>query len=992
MPSDADDPRSQNEYDQAELPLFNESPDPSPALIVPASGNDSGLRRYFSDWKCPVLELVVAHLTGGWDGKDALDLSDRLVLVPTRNAGRQLREKLALHASKFKAAVIPPLVASPEFLYSPDRLDGADFDLPLGNSHTSLLIWSSFLLDLPLNQYRQIFPVDPVERDLNWAIGTARELLHIRNLLAESNHDFMTAGQVLADQGMEALRWKELARLEKEAIQFTRKLGRQDEFSARNFAAEEGRIPGGITRILVAAIPDLVPLAAKALSRHSRTVAVEVLVHAPDDLADHFDQWGRPVTDCWLTREIHIPLAEQVIHQAANATEQAALVARLLGNQDNPAGISSIGIPDAEVATPVAEVLAARGWSTHDPSGKPVSSHGIFYLLQQTRKLLADESFAAFQLLLRCPDFSAALISSLKETETNASALLRKFDELADQCLPDRLHDARSLARRHFSGSPELSAALDWITQWISQLKKGSFEETLIDYLSTVFADRTFCKNDKTKSHFTEVASGILQILEELSTTGETFHRSLRSAEKLEILLELLGETRIYAERTARDIDLQGWLELPWDDAPHLIVTGVNDHLIPESIAGHAYLPDSARALLGIQTNDSRFARDAFLLTGLIESRRHAGGRVDLIFGRQSNSGDPLRPSRLLFQCTDDELPDRILRFFNSKSTQHQPHPWKLPWQLQVPPLPEDHKIHQSISVTAFKSYLACPFRFYLSHGLGMRNLDVGKTEMNAMEFGTLIHNVLDDLGNDAIACQSVDEKEIADFFHQSLDDKLARIYGTRLTTPVMIQLESARQRLRWWAKLEAEQRREGWQIEEVEDNIGSGDDPFILGGTEIRGRIDRIEKHSQHGYRIIDFKTGSLKGKAVSHFHQTSIKPGDPPGQFPEWSLVTDAKGKECRWSDLQIPLYVIAMKQRYPDHPVSAGYINLGPTEAEVKISLWEDLDDDTLASAKNCAENVILAIQKERHFWPPYEKVTYDDFEEILFGNALESVAAI
>ncbi len=998
MPSGSENASSTDEYDQPELPLFGDSPKPLETKPSPSSRPGAFPSRHFIGWDRPVLDLVVEHLADSWSGKDALDLSNCLILVPTRNAGRLLREKLALHASQYNAAVIPPLVTSPEFVTAPARLEVFPSDLPITNSRTSLLIWSSFLLDLPLEKFRAIFPIAPVERDMNWAMGTARDLLHIRNLLTESNHDFSSASQILAEKGMEPLRWKELARLEKQAIQFTGSVDYQDEFLARNIAEGTGNFPPEIKQILVTSIPDISHQAAKALLRHHQTIPVEILIHAPADLTDQFDDWGRPIPDHWLEREIAIPDAEEVIHQAANATEQAELVGRLLENQTKPAGVSSIGIPDAEVAAPVAEILAAKDWTTHDPSGQAVSTHGIFYLLQQTRKLLAEESFSAFQCLLRCPDFSNALIADSKETDLTATSLLNHFDELAKRCLPDRLHDARSAAKRSFSKTPELAAALDWTEQWMARIKKGPFEDALIDYLSAIFANRTFRKNDKAKSDFTDVAKAILQILEELSDSENFFRQTLRCAEKLELLLELLGESQIYADRTARDIDLQGWLELPWDDAPHLIITGINDHLIPESLVGHAFLPDSARGLLDIQTNDTRFARDAFLLTGMIESRRNSGGRVDLIFGRQSNSGDPLRPSRLLFQCSDDELPARILQFFSGENSRHQTHPWKLPWKLQPMALPDDHKIYHRFSVTAFRSYLVCPFRFYLSHGLGMRDLDIGKTEMDAMEFGNLIHNVLEDFGNDSTAKQSVDEKEIADFFQQSLDARLDRIYGSRLTTPVMIQQKSAQQRLRWWAKLEAEQRREGWSIEEIECEIATKETPFCLGGTEIHGRIDRIEKHPQQGYRIIDFKTGGVfdsqrkKNKQVDEYHLTPIKRTESADDFPEWTHVTDSNGKACRWTDLQIPLYVLAMKQRYPDQAISAGHINIGPTQGEVQISLWDQLGEDTLESARSCAENIIEAVQKENRFWPPSEKVTYDDFEEILFGNALESVATM
>ena len=51
--------------------------------------------RHFLSWERPLLSQAVAHLASGWDGKGPLDLSRLLVIVPTRQSGRRLREALA---------------------------------------------------------------------------------------------------------------------------------------------------------------------------------------------------------------------------------------------------------------------------------------------------------------------------------------------------------------------------------------------------------------------------------------------------------------------------------------------------------------------------------------------------------------------------------------------------------------------------------------------------------------------------------------------------------------------------------------------------------------------------------------------------------------------------------------------------------------------------------------------------------------------------------
>jgi ATP-dependent helicase/nuclease subunit B len=56
-------------------------------------------KRDFLGWDAPALDTTVAWLARDWEGGGSLDLSDHLVIVPTRQAGRRLREGLARHAA-----------------------------------------------------------------------------------------------------------------------------------------------------------------------------------------------------------------------------------------------------------------------------------------------------------------------------------------------------------------------------------------------------------------------------------------------------------------------------------------------------------------------------------------------------------------------------------------------------------------------------------------------------------------------------------------------------------------------------------------------------------------------------------------------------------------------------------------------------------------------------------------------------------------------------
>ena len=912
--------------------------------------------------------------------------------MPTRNAGRRLREALAVHAARFDSAVLPPLVVTPDFLYAPDRL--SETGIPVASPWTTQLIWTGLLLDLPLTSFRRVFPVDPVERQLKWANDNARELLRVRNLLIESDLDFSEAADILASHDIEPGRWSELAGIEARAIALTEKCGLQDAGIAVRAASLSGTLPPEIRHLVVAAVADLKPLAIRALNHHAAAVPTTILVHAPESEAAHFDIHGHPLPSSWLTREIGIPSPDQSIHQCANPAAQANLCRDLLAPSPNPAALVAIGIPDPEVAPTLEQGLSAAGFSSYDPAGKPVSKEGLYYLLKLTHQLVSSDRFEAFRRLLRCPGTVAAALRSITpDPGVSVGRVLKRFDELAAETLPDRLSDAFATAKRRTNKDPWIAGIIAWSQSWTARFRKEEFTSVLSEYLSEIFAEKRFAPHDPTEAVFTEVASAIFSLAADIASAKGAFKRAPGVEDHFELLLSALSDRRVYPDRGANDIDLQGWLELLWEDAPHLIVTGMNDHAVPEAIIGHAFLPDSARRTLGIQNNDDRFARDAYLLTTLIEARRDSGGRLDLLFGRQGASGDPLRPSRLLFQCQDSRLAARTLHLFSENEREHPPLPRAIAWRLTPSALAHENKIYQRISVTGFKQYLTCPFRYFLKFGLGMEKVEAGKSELDSRDFGILVHDTLEALGRHNSLRISTDSAAITDFFYAEIDRWLGNHFGPRLTTPIVIQREAARQRLGHWAGIEATERKQGWEILEVETAFGKDEWSFQIDGMPVTGRIDRIERHPQHGLRVFDFKTISPmedgRLKTVDRYHRVNVKRTEDPASFPDWALCQDDKGKPAHWVDLQIPLYCLAMAERFPGERISAGYVTLGKTEAEVRIDVWDSLDETTITSARECAQGVIAAI-RGGIFWPPNEQLPdWDDFRELLSPTAEEAV---
>ena len=80
------------------------------------------------------------------------------------------------------------------------------------------------------------------------------------------------------------------------------------------------------------------------------------------------------------------------------------------------------------------------------------------------------------------------------------------------------------------------------------------------------------------------------------------------------MLAESVRSARVSSERGDTVLDLQGWLEISYDPADHLILAGMHEECVPEGTADDVFLPDSLRDQLGLRDMRARFARDAFIL------------------------------------------------------------------------------------------------------------------------------------------------------------------------------------------------------------------------------------------------------------------------------------------------------------------------------------------------------------------------------------------
>jgi ATP-dependent helicase/nuclease subunit B len=704
-----------------------------------------------------------------------------------------------------------------------------------------------------------------------------------------------------------------------------------------------------------------------ALRQAAATVSVEVWIYAAD--AAIFDEWGRPRTDHWTQRPLDLEGWNCQLQTVASPKAAAAFVTQSLHGK--PPESVLIGLADPSLNPIVVDALQRAELASYDPEGQALHIGGVGRLTELLCQLCEEPDIATLRTLLQHPDIQQWL-----ELETTANELLRQVDRLFENHLAPDLNALIHFAARK-PGNAELHRALSQLDALASRLMAGrNFPDALAAALQHIYANKQIQTNSEAGIPWKERAEAIRKLLEHASEAQGLFPQLPKDFSR-SAFRQSLKRSSVYPDRSAEAHDLLGWLELLWNDAPHLILAGLNESIVPESVVGDAFLPETLREQLGLRTNAQRFARDAYLLEALCRRRAAGQGHIDILVPQSADDNTPLKPSRLLFLGHPGTLTQRTRQLFHETENTAANTEHTLPWQLSPP---ADLALPTTISVSAFKSYLECPFRFFLRYILRMRPVDIQTRELSPAAFGNLIHDTLAELNGQTLD-HTLDREALVKKLHNIAEQKLRQRYGDRLSFALQLQREALMARIVAFCECQ----REDIQINGSTTILHTEDDFTLpLEGLTIKGRIDRID---QRGGRLelIDYKTSNAPLTAEKA-HLAVVAKKAPPAHLPDEAFF-EHEGKTYRWTDLQLPLYMLAQRAAGAERP-SVAYFNLAQTKEKSGIERWEGCTDSHLDAARACAAAIIRQI-KAGIFWPPNPNVreTYDDFAP-LFPDGIEN----
>ena len=282
------------------------------------------------------------------------------------------------------------------------------------------------------------------------------------------------------------------------------------------------------------------------------------------------------------------------------------------------------------------------------------------------------------------------------------------------------------------------------------------------------------------------------------------------------------------------------------------VMVGCDDTQLPSLSDSPMFLSAQLRKLLGCKTQEAEFIQQAMDLSQLMTSHSH----WRMIWQSVGSTGEPRQPSpwlQRLYVNHADNLKDKLETLPTSyeASPNHQP----------KPSLPDDFIKPASISPSAYRALRECPYRYYVTRLLGLRERSGLDAEVDLSLVGKTLHAALYDfyhgLKTQALETDNVYERT------KLLKQRLYAISHKHFKPLLEVDGRWLAAWIEWetlipsWIDWHIQREQSGWVFHDGEKQVGF-DLQTRFGDIRVSGFVDRLDIHPQEGVEVIDYKFSS--------------------------------------------------------------------------------------------------------------------------------------
>jgi hypothetical protein len=445
----------------------------------------------------------------------------------------------------------------------------------------------------------------------------------------------------------------------------------------------------------------------------------------------------------------------------------------------------------------------------------------------------------------------------LRAADADACRLLREITERRQIYVPAaRLNDGALLARifRPVEGWNDLS---DYLTDILTELAPSVPRESELPQA--------------------EFFAGILEHLYQLQNTLRQCDLALSDSTFLSLLRKKLQSVRIpYEGEPLEGVQVMGILETRNLDFENVVMLSVNDDTFPGNLTGaSSFIPGNLRLAYGLPTPQHHEGVYGYYFYRLLQRAR----RVHLVWSAKTDDKKTGEPSRYVYQL-DYESPHRVIRREMALNIHFSPPPPLVVAKddAVLARLGEylGDQAKRRISPSLLYSYVECPLKFYYRAVAGLRQTEEIDEEIDLPMFGTIFHKAAEIIygslkgAPDASArlkelrgtpaVEKAVRQAVAFEYFKGEQHVEASDFGGNLTLVADIVRRYLDTCLLPW-----DAGSGSFEVRQTEHEIGSSIDIPVAGRTEsvrLGGIVDRLDTLDGGTLRVVDYKTGQLRGE----------------------------------------------------------------------------------------------------------------------------------
>ncbi len=395
--------------------------------------------------------------------------------------------------------------------------------------------------------------------------------------------------------------------------------------------------------------------------------------------------------------------------------------------------------------------------------------------------------------------------------------------------------------------------------RWIALWKDGADALTGLKSVMEEWIERSFSLLEK------EAARHLYRIVALIERYSENLSGPLSLRVVREMLTSLIAETRIpFIGEPLEGLQVLGFLETRSLDFKNVIVVSANEGTLPRPSRRESSIPFELRKEWGLPTHELHDGIYAYNFYRLLQRAEN----VWIVYDSETDELGQGERSRFIAQMLR-ELPayhsgirirDEVARFpfvLHGPSTTD-----RVMKDGNVMDLLREY-LQSGVSATALQNYYECRMRFYYQYLLGLKAGDDVEESIDAMTFGMIIHESLNELyaefEGSCLVSDRVRQKK------ETIPDVIVRaarkVFGSGELrfgkNYLMMQVAS-----KWLERFIAwDSERAGRHRVFLEGLEMSADRRLAVHGYDVRfyGRLDRVETVDDQPV-IIDFKTGKAE------------------------------------------------------------------------------------------------------------------------------------